>query len=336
MAVYQEKYLLTGSSDGVLRSSNLANIQIKEQDYFHSALPSSCIINSDCKDVMSVSLETGQLLLLNNAYESFACIKLINNEPIVDHSISGPIVAIATPTSTKFFEFSASQISKIVSFENLSLTSLSAKNDSLTFGGVSVDENGRVDLYEFTVARDEDGACSVQKTKRSSRLALPSGGVFMRGKLVHKDFIFTSNSQLLNTKTEQVVSLPCNSQCSLFIEGKGILAIGLVNGQLLLLDPKNDTQQLFALSTDFKWISRPILSILDCPSYDRLLIYNENMVISFNLTTHSLHVVQEMPCRNIMHLAINDKENIRILSRPWDQVVEDLPPAFSGPRFGLN
>jgi hypothetical protein len=335
MAVYQEKYLLTASSDGVLRSSSLVNIQSKEHDHFYSALPSSCIINSCCKDVMSVSLETGQLLLLNSSYESFACIKLINNEPIVDHAVCGPVVAITTPTSTKFFEFSASQISKIVSFENLSLTALSAKNDSISFGGVSVDENGKVDLYEFTVSRDEDGACSVQKTKRSSRIALPTG-VFMRGKLVHNDFIFTSNAQLLNAKTEQVIPLPCNSQCSVFLDGKGIFAIGLVNGQLLLLDPKSDTKQLFTLSTDFKWISRPILSIVNCPSYDRLLIYNENMIISFNLSTHSIHIVQEVPCNNIMHLAVNDEENIRILSRPWDQVVEDLPPAFSGPRFGLN
>ena len=338
MVIYRDKYLLTGSADGVLRISNLKSIQNREQDRFHSALPSSCIFHRN-GDIISVSIENGKLLLLNDVYEAFACVKLISNEPIVDHAVCDKIIAIATPTSTKFFEFSPTRISKIISFENLTLTTLSSsKSNAMAFRGVSVDETGKVDLYEFLVTGDDE-SYSVQKTKASSGISLAEG-IFVKAAILEKDLILTSNSQLIDLKTNQTITLPCSPQCATYIEDKNALAIGLVNGQLLLIDRNSangSQQKIIKLSTDSKWTSRPIISLVNCPSHNRLLVFNENMIISLDTNTNFIQVVQDVSQRNILHVSIhNNGTKLRVLSRPWEQVVEDLPPVFAAPKYGLN
>jgi hypothetical protein len=201
-----------------------------------------------------------------------------------------------------------------------------------------LDDSGNVDLYEFLVTRDY-GAHSVQKSKTFTGITLAKN-IFINVAVLEKDLIFTNNSQLINLKTKQITLLPCIALCAIFIEDKDILAVGLANGQLLLINSVHDNKsnlKIITLSTEPRWTSRPILSLVNCPSQNRLLIYNENMVISLDTFTNSSRIVQDILEKNIMHVSVHTNDTkLRILSRPWDQVMEDLPPVFAGPKYGFN
>ena len=315
LAVFQDKVLLSGSADGVLKITPLKQAQNKVSDRFYSALPTKACVKLNGW-YGTACIETGKLLVLNSGYAPIACINVTNGEHIVDHAITkdGRYVCISTPVSCKFFEYTGTEIRKVVGFENFQVRFVEAAGENV-FMGLAGEE-----LYEFKLEGDS--------AFRSKVISLDfDGSIPTAFSATGSEWAVALSSKVL-TGSSGTVSLAESALFVKHVEGKVYAALS--NNQLAIV--QGGKVKVLPLLKEPLWMNRPILGILAVPEHSSIVLYNENMLIS--LDGEKGTTVPNIPT-NLLHVSY-EQGDIRAVHRPWEKVLQDLPPAFALAKYGMK